>query len=203
MPRLLHIAERRYLLGLEAFISFSPVLINKIVPYRLWHKDLNEKCGQWGQKQITEWAGFLCVHVFVWSVWQQGLHLSGAFWHYQNSIKVVKHFCVVLCAVMLFCISLFSLLVFLKYQIYYDYPLETYLEYPIIIAQGNFWKPCFGNEMGLSQHSKSLHVGTVLQCSNAGAGGKRELTSHIKLNSLNVIERDGQVKEKDLIIETY
>ncbi|NXU03601.1 PQLC3 protein, partial [Buphagus erythrorhynchus] len=32
-------------------------------------------------------------------------------------------------------ISLFSLLVFLRYQIYYDYPLETYLEYPIIIAQ--------------------------------------------------------------------
>ncbi|XP_005044348.1 PREDICTED: PQ-loop repeat-containing protein 3 [Ficedula albicollis] len=27
------------------------------------------------------------------------------------------------------------LLVFLRYQIYYDYPLETYLEYPIIIAQ--------------------------------------------------------------------
>uniref|UniRef100_A0A8D2PT49 Solute carrier family 66 member 3 n=1 Tax=Zosterops lateralis melanops TaxID=1220523 RepID=A0A8D2PT49_ZOSLA len=43
-----------------------------------------------------------------------------------------------LCAVILFCISLFSYLVFLRYQIYYGYPLETYLEYPIIIAQGNF-----------------------------------------------------------------
>ncbi|NWS68820.1 PQLC3 protein, partial [Crotophaga sulcirostris] len=31
--------------------------------------------------------------------------------------------------------SLFSFLVFLRYQIYYDYPLQTYLEYPIIIAQ--------------------------------------------------------------------
>uniref|UniRef100_A0A8U7MMJ8 Solute carrier family 66 member 3 n=2 Tax=Corvus TaxID=30420 RepID=A0A8U7MMJ8_CORMO len=40
-----------------------------------------------------------------------------------------------LCAVTLFCISLFSFLVFLRYQIYYGYPLETYLEYPIIIAQ--------------------------------------------------------------------
>ncbi|XP_063771481.1 solute carrier family 66 member 3 isoform X3 [Pseudophryne corroboree] len=26
-------------------------------------------------------------------------------------------------------------LVFLRYQIYYDYPMETYLEYPILIAQ--------------------------------------------------------------------
>ncbi|NWX36382.1 PQLC3 protein, partial [Notiomystis cincta] len=32
-------------------------------------------------------------------------------------------------------ISLSSFLVFLRYQIYYDYPLKTYLEYPIIIAQ--------------------------------------------------------------------
>ncbi|XP_032912124.1 solute carrier family 66 member 3 isoform X2 [Catharus ustulatus] len=32
-------------------------------------------------------------------------------------------------------LELAGLLVFLKYQIYYDYPLETYLEYPIIIAQ--------------------------------------------------------------------
>ncbi|NXP63717.1 PQLC3 protein, partial [Chloropsis cyanopogon] len=32
-------------------------------------------------------------------------------------------------------VSLFSLLVFLRYQIYYGYPLETYLEYPIVIAQ--------------------------------------------------------------------
>ncbi|NXO72143.1 PQLC3 protein, partial [Phainopepla nitens] len=32
-------------------------------------------------------------------------------------------------------VSLFSFLVFLRYQIYYDYPLETFLEYPIIIAQ--------------------------------------------------------------------
>lgn len=88
-----------------------------------------------------------------------------------------------LCAVTLFCISLFSYLVFLRYQIYYGYPLETYLEYPIIIAQGNFCKPCFVNEMGLIQHSKSLHIGTVLHCSDAGVGEKRELTSHIKLNS--------------------
>lgn len=114
-------------------------------------------------------------------VWQQGLHLSGAFWHHQNSIEVVKAF-VSLCAVM-FCISLFSLLVFLRYQIYYGYPLETYLEFPVVIAQGNFCKPCFGNEVGLIQHSKSLHVGTVLHCSDAGVGGKRKLTSHIQLNS--------------------
>uniref|UniRef100_A0A8B9Q6L1 Solute carrier family 66 member 3 n=1 Tax=Apteryx owenii TaxID=8824 RepID=A0A8B9Q6L1_APTOW len=40
-----------------------------------------------------------------------------------------------LCAVTLFCVFLFSFLVFLKYQIYYGYPLQTYLEYPIIIAQ--------------------------------------------------------------------
>ncbi|NXX70389.1 PQLC3 protein, partial [Spizella passerina] len=32
-------------------------------------------------------------------------------------------------------ISLFSLLVFLRYHIYYGYPLETYLEFPIVIAQ--------------------------------------------------------------------
>ncbi|XP_062345679.1 solute carrier family 66 member 3 isoform X1 [Cinclus cinclus] len=32
-------------------------------------------------------------------------------------------------------LELGGLLVFLRYQIYYDYPLETYLEYPIIIAQ--------------------------------------------------------------------
>nr|XP_009680544.1 PREDICTED: PQ-loop repeat-containing protein 3 isoform X3 [Struthio camelus australis]XP_009680545.1 PREDICTED: PQ-loop repeat-containing protein 3 isoform X4 [Struthio camelus australis] len=38
-------------------------------------------------------------------------------------------------AVTLFCVFLFSFLVFLKYQIYYGYPLQTYLEYPIIIAQ--------------------------------------------------------------------
>ncbi|XP_009330779.1 PREDICTED: PQ-loop repeat-containing protein 3 [Pygoscelis adeliae] len=35
----------------------------------------------------------------------------------------------------LFCVFLFSFLVFLRYQIYYGYPLQTYLEYPIIIAQ--------------------------------------------------------------------
>ncbi|XP_009070692.1 PREDICTED: PQ-loop repeat-containing protein 3, partial [Acanthisitta chloris] len=38
-------------------------------------------------------------------------------------------------SVTLFCIFLFSFLVFLRYQIYYGYPLQTYLEYPIIIAQ--------------------------------------------------------------------
>ncbi|NXU58551.1 PQLC3 protein, partial [Turnix velox] len=32
-------------------------------------------------------------------------------------------------------LELAGFLVFLKYQIYYDYPLQTYLEYPIIIAQ--------------------------------------------------------------------
>ncbi|NXR47934.1 PQLC3 protein, partial [Hippolais icterina] len=32
-------------------------------------------------------------------------------------------------------ISLFSYVVFLRYQIYYGYPLETYLEYPVVIAQ--------------------------------------------------------------------
>lgn len=97
-----------------------------------------------------------------------------------SSIKAVKAF-MSLCAVM-FCISLFSLLVFLRYQIYYGYPLETYLEYPIVIAQGNFCKLCFGNEMGLIQPSKPLHVGTAFHCSDAGVGGKRELTSHIKLS---------------------
>uniref|UniRef100_A0A8C5IUR9 Solute carrier family 66 member 3 n=1 Tax=Junco hyemalis TaxID=40217 RepID=A0A8C5IUR9_JUNHY len=35
----------------------------------------------------------------------------------------------------MFCISLFSLLVFLRYHIYYGYPLETYLEFPVVIAQ--------------------------------------------------------------------
>ncbi|NXC16237.1 PQLC3 protein, partial [Corythaeola cristata] len=30
---------------------------------------------------------------------------------------------------------LFSFLVFLRYQVYYGYPLQTYLEYPIIIVQ--------------------------------------------------------------------
>nr|XP_025952982.1 PQ-loop repeat-containing protein 3 isoform X2 [Dromaius novaehollandiae] len=32
-------------------------------------------------------------------------------------------------------LELIGFLVFLKYQIYYGYPLQTYLEYPIIIAQ--------------------------------------------------------------------
>ncbi|RLW12142.1 hypothetical protein DV515_00000703 [Chloebia gouldiae] len=32
-------------------------------------------------------------------------------------------------------LELAGLLVFLRYQIYYGYPLETYLEYPIVIAQ--------------------------------------------------------------------
>ncbi|NXE50844.1 PQLC3 protein, partial [Casuarius casuarius] len=32
-------------------------------------------------------------------------------------------------------LELTGFLVFLKYQIYYGYPLQTYLEYPIIIAQ--------------------------------------------------------------------
>ncbi|NXH27811.1 PQLC3 protein, partial [Myiagra hebetior] len=32
-------------------------------------------------------------------------------------------------------LELAGFLVFLRYQIYYDYPLDTYLEYPIIIAQ--------------------------------------------------------------------
>ncbi|NXK68477.1 PQLC3 protein, partial [Sylvietta virens] len=32
-------------------------------------------------------------------------------------------------------LELAGYLVFLRYQVYYDYPLETYLEYPIIIAQ--------------------------------------------------------------------
>ncbi|NWZ44635.1 PQLC3 protein, partial [Brachypodius atriceps] len=32
-------------------------------------------------------------------------------------------------------LELAGYLVFLRYQIYYSYPLETYLEYPIIIAQ--------------------------------------------------------------------
>ncbi|OXB84412.1 UNVERIFIED_CONTAM: hypothetical protein H355_010839 [Colinus virginianus] len=36
---------------------------------------------------------------------------------------------------MLFYVFLSSFVVFLRYQIYYDYPLQTYLEYPIIIAQ--------------------------------------------------------------------
>jgi len=69
-------------------------------------------------------------------------------------------------AVTLFCVLLFSFLVFLRYQIYYGYPLQTYLEYPIIIAQGNFFKLCFGNETGLIQPSEALHGGTVLHCSD-------------------------------------
>ncbi|NXU86622.1 PQLC3 protein, partial [Xiphorhynchus elegans] len=32
-------------------------------------------------------------------------------------------------------LELAGFLVFLRYQIYYGYPLETYLEYPVIIAQ--------------------------------------------------------------------
>ncbi|NWV32372.1 PQLC3 protein, partial [Grantiella picta] len=32
-------------------------------------------------------------------------------------------------------LELAGFLVFLRYQVYYDYPLETYLEYPIIMAQ--------------------------------------------------------------------
>uniref|UniRef100_A0A8C4U310 Solute carrier family 66 member 3 n=1 Tax=Falco tinnunculus TaxID=100819 RepID=A0A8C4U310_FALTI len=55
-------------------------------------------------------------------------------------------------------LELAGFLVFLRYQIYYGYPLQTYLEYPIIIAQGNFFKLCFGNGTGLIQHSKALHV---------------------------------------------
>ncbi|OWK63329.1 PQ-loop repeat-containing protein 3 [Lonchura striata] len=59
-------------------------------------------------------------------------------------------------------LELAGLLVFLRYQIYYGYPLETYLEYLIVIGQGNFCKPCFGNEMGLVQPSKPLHVARII-----------------------------------------
>uniref|UniRef100_A0A8D2NG17 PQ-loop repeat-containing protein 3 n=1 Tax=Zonotrichia albicollis TaxID=44394 RepID=A0A8D2NG17_ZONAL len=45
-------------------------------------------------------------------------------------------------------LELAGLLVFLRYHIYYGYPLETYLEFPVVIAQGNFCKACFGNGMG-------------------------------------------------------
>ncbi|TRZ20562.1 hypothetical protein HGM15179_006529 [Zosterops borbonicus] len=45
-------------------------------------------------------------------------------------------------------LELAGYLVFLRYQIYYGYPLETYLEYPIIIAQGNFCKPCLEMKWG-------------------------------------------------------
>uniref|UniRef100_A0A8C9NFB5 Solute carrier family 66 member 3 n=1 Tax=Serinus canaria TaxID=9135 RepID=A0A8C9NFB5_SERCA len=37
-------------------------------------------------------------------------------------------------------LELAGLLVFLRYQIYYGYPLETYLEFPVVIAQGKFCK---------------------------------------------------------------
>lgn len=39
-------------------------------------------------------------------------------------------------------LSLPRFLVFLRYQCYYEYPLLTYLEYPILIAQGNRAPPC-------------------------------------------------------------
>lgn len=67
---------------------------------------------------------------------------------------------------MLFCVFLFSFLVFLRYQIYYGYPLQTYLEYPIIIAQGNFLSHVLEIKTGLIQHLTALHVGAVLQCSD-------------------------------------
>ncbi|KAF5917305.1 hypothetical protein HPG69_008377 [Diceros bicornis minor] len=38
-------------------------------------------------------------------------------------------------------LELAGFLVFLRYQCYYEYPLLTYLEYPILIAQGNT-PPC-------------------------------------------------------------
>uniref|UniRef100_A0A8D0G3Y3 Solute carrier family 66 member 3 n=1 Tax=Sphenodon punctatus TaxID=8508 RepID=A0A8D0G3Y3_SPHPU len=34
-------------------------------------------------------------------------------------------------------LELSGFLVFLRYQSYYDYPLQTYLEYPILVAQGS------------------------------------------------------------------
>ncbi|XP_009947952.1 PREDICTED: PQ-loop repeat-containing protein 3 [Leptosomus discolor] len=64
------------------------------------------------------------------------LHPSGAFWHDQNSNKgVVKELSCPFLQSCSFVSFLFSFLVFLRYQIYYGYPLQTYLEYPIIIAQ--------------------------------------------------------------------
>uniref|UniRef100_A0A8D2PRI8 Solute carrier family 66 member 3 n=1 Tax=Zosterops lateralis melanops TaxID=1220523 RepID=A0A8D2PRI8_ZOSLA len=104
-------------------------------------------------------AGLLCVSVFdnltaratlTWSLLAP-----------PKQYKSCEGIFVSLCAVILFCISLFSYLVFLRYQIYYGYPLETYLEYPIIIAQGNFCKPCFGNEMGLIQYWGSWYMLTL------------------------------------------
>lgn len=115
----------------------------------------------------------LCAHVCLISLTAR-VTLTWSLLAPPKQYKSCEGVFVSLCAVTLFCISLFSFLVFLRYQIYYDYPLETYLEYPIIIAQGNFCKPCFGNETGLIQHSKALHVGTVLHCSDAGVGGKME-----------------------------
>jgi len=67
-------------------------------------------------------------------------------WHNQKIIKnhnkktSCEEAVVSPCAVMLFYVFLSSFVVFLRYQIYYDYPLQTYLEYPIIIAQGNLFE---------------------------------------------------------------
>ncbi|XP_058538531.1 solute carrier family 66 member 3 isoform X2 [Neofelis nebulosa] len=52
-----------------------------------------------------------------------------------------------------------SFLVFLRYQCYYEYPLLTYLEYPILIAQGIRWDwgvRCFGQSRVLVVKLKKI-----------------------------------------------
>ncbi|KAI1241240.1 hypothetical protein IHE44_0009710 [Lamprotornis superbus] len=69
-----------------------------------------------------------------------------------------------------------GLLVFLRYQIYYDYPLETYLEYPIIIAQDAILLYCV---MHFSGKAKRALFYTVNLCTLVSAASKLVQLQHL------------------------
>ncbi|NWU40843.1 PQLC3 protein, partial [Hylia prasina] len=50
-------------------------------------------------------------------------------------------------------LELAGYLVFLRYQIYYGYPLETYLEYPIVIAQDALLISCIMHFSGKARRA--------------------------------------------------
>uniref|UniRef100_A0A8C9NDW0 Solute carrier family 66 member 3 n=1 Tax=Serinus canaria TaxID=9135 RepID=A0A8C9NDW0_SERCA len=61
-------------------------------------------------------------------------------------------------------LELAGLLVFLRYQIYYGYPLETYLEFPVVIAQGKFSTMLFELLAGQCLRNESLFLAALSFC---------------------------------------
>uniref|UniRef100_A0A672U0P8 Solute carrier family 66 member 3 n=1 Tax=Strigops habroptila TaxID=2489341 RepID=A0A672U0P8_STRHB len=66
-------------------------------------------------------------------------------------------------------LELAGFLVFLRYQIYYGYPLQTYLEYPIIIAQDVILLLCILHFNGNKKRALFYAVTYPLKSGNFGA----------------------------------